>query len=1772
MKINEITIRGEKQEGSELAQSTDLIQLRHSYRVGGNTRGASENHKVKLDDDNIIELVFEDTTTWFCSPNTIEEVFPEAAIKSRSGNGSFEIPTVLRSDDTERGVVSDVIVKVINIFSRKKISTKVKELAADLEKKQLENQSGLYRIDRNFQLQKFTAEKTENPYLLFLHGTASSTKGSFGDLANTELWNQIQKTYGVNVLAFQHESLTKSPLQNALELVVALPKNATLHMISQSRGGLVGDILSRFFNSNENNRGFSENEINQLRKSKRKDDLDKIDELLRIAQTKKIVVKKFIRVACPAGGTTLASKRLDNFFNITFNLIGFGTGLAANPIYAAFKNLIVSVIDSKNKVDVLPGLEAMNPDSPFIELLNNPVSEVSLDNSIAIISGNCNVKINLKALLIIASKLFYRQDNDLIVNTRSMYQSGKREEGKLIQYFFDEGAEVDHFHYFLNKRTNEALALALKAPEDALIPTFTQLQQSSVEELERNALLKLDGGQVFRNTVTGTKPIVVLLPGIMGSNLAQNGDLVWIKYGQFITGKLSKLNINSPNINAPSLIRTSYKSIVDHLSETYDVVTFPYDWRLQLRTRAKLFDTKIKELLKYNQPIKIIGHSMGGVLVRDFIVNHKQTWDTLNASAGFKLIFLGAPLGGSFRIPSVLFGYDSLITKLAKIDLFHTKKELLGVFSKLPGLLSLLPLTTEPENDFSKSDTWSKMREAFGQGDWPLPQSADLTEFKAYRDSALTTEIDYTNISYIAGRDKSTPCGYRIDEVNGSKELVFLCTAEGDQSVTWESGIPSKMIQNNSVYYVNVIHGALANEPEIFSGITEILANGSTNLLSKTRPIVRGDQKVFRSPELNDFDLSPDGIENTILGLAPRAKSKVSERPLRLSVNNGDLKYATYPVMAGHFNDDGILFAEKAINRYLKGALSERHQLGLYPGLIGTNEVLLSMEQDFKGAVIIGLGKLGELTAFQLTKSVEQGVSKYLIQLNSKSFPGTVQAGLSSLIIGCGYGGLTIEESVNAIALGVSNANHKIKKLYGDRARLIEFVEFVEQNKSKALNCFYALHKIEKNTNQSVHAVMDKKKIIETPGAVQSQSVDGTVGWWTRITVKQEDASDESKPENLLFTISTGGAREEQRLLFGSKRIIEQLIKEISTDNQWSARKAKTIFELLIPNDFKDQVKKQNNIVWILDKQTASYPWELLQDGIQDAKPLSVNAGMIRQLITPDYRVKINSVNNKKALVVGDPDLKGFVNQLPGAVKEGQLVSSILSSKGFDAPPLIRESSGKILEALLCEDYKIIHLAGHGEFNPKDPDSSGMIIGNGVFLSTRVIKQMSTVPELVFVNCCFLGKTSGADEKFYQDRYKLAANIGTQLIENGVKVVIAAGWAVDDESALMFTEVFYNSMFDGYNFGESIKKARQAVYSKDGDNKNTWGAYQCYGDQYYKFREEGHSPTAKEYHFLTTEEALMELSNLHSEIETGNSVKDDYLTRIHSISKSVDQADVRSAEITEKEAMVFADLHEYELAIAKFGSLEVSNKSLSFLAMERYCSIRAKKCVADFVHSPKKLKSSLKTIEQVVEDLNSLLRLGQTAGRLGVMGSTFKRKSILLSNKVQKVKAYEEMAYYYYKAYSIPENPYSANALANWLEAEYLLVLLGKRKWGSTIKISKKDSYSLPQSVVAAVSDLRRLKSSLSNRGLDKIDYRDLVSIATIGLCQHVLSPTASSAKDLSTLYKKIWDRSGSQGKKLAEIEHFDFLIDALSQISKTKQVKKSIEYLKKQLVENIDG
>ena len=1766
--MKKIVVRGFKKETFSVEEiqtaKESKLEPKASFQFSS-SRGLSEIHEVEFDKNDFLEFVFEDETTWVGSPDIIHDIFPEVANQNRAVGESFEIPMYLKTDDATRGLIGDMALKVLNVFTKKAVAQKVIDIAARLEKKTLSNTSGLYFINPDFVLSKTSLKNNGKPFLLFLHGTNSSTAGSFGEIAGSELWKYMQATYGQNIIGLQHETMTKSPIKNVIDIFKELPSECTLHVISHSRGGLVGDVLARFCNANS---GFTDTEMAYFEKTGRTADIADINTLTKLASGTKITIDKFIRVACPAYGTTILSKRLDQFLNISLNLLGGIFGPAASLITGEFKELISAAVDTKNDPSELPGLEAMNPDSPFLKILNNPDNPIN--GPLTVISGNCGIKFNLKALLIIASKLFYRRDNDLVVDTKSMYCGSKR--NIPIQYFFDEGPDVDHVHYFKNKKTQDALLLALKSTTIS-IPNFISLEQTLQQALDRNAVLGLDGGGVQYDTVTGKKPILIMLPGIMGSNLDQGGKKIWINYLRFLVGDLTKLDIGKKDIAATSLIKTSYQKLADYLRKDYDVVTFPFDWRMPLTDAAALLKVRIEQYLTFKQPIKIVGHSMGGVVTRDFIINHPTTWKKLNASKDFKVLLLGAPLGGSYRIPYVLAGKDPIISQISKIDLRHTKKELLDMFRKFPGLLGLLP-TSKDLVDFSDVKIWQKMKEA-SLFDWNIPDAKDLQFWGAYRDNILekTDSIDFDNIVYIAGKDDATVCAFEINNNLPDEKIVFKSTAEGDQSVTWESGIPKKLINTDRLYYVNVSHGALANNADMFNGISEILKLGKTELLSRNRPLARSVKTIFNTVEEQVYDVSEDSLESNILGLKEvPVVEKTGTVPLKVSVSNGDLFYSRYPVMVGHFINDGITSAEKVIDGYCNGQLTQRHRLSMYPGDVGTNELFVNFQDDFKGTVVIGLGAPGRLSSFQLAQTVEQGTIKYmldLINLHKKKETANLPAetGISVLLIGCGYGGLSIENSIRSIIQGVQNANKKLDEMTLEGLQLIQRIEFVELFEDRCLQCLYILSRIETEQDSELNIRMPKRQYKKLFGSRRRIPMESENDWWSRITVElhEEKPCDDSEIEtSLRFACTTGSAREEERDLQTSPDIISGLVEEMSTNNQWDAASAKTVFELLIPNDFKDNIKKQGNAIWVLDYAAASYPWELLQDSSNNAKPLVCNAGMIRQLKLEEYRVNVNAVSGKKALVIGDPDLNGFpyAEQLPGAFKEGNLVASILDEFGFEMPNnCFKKSSTQILKALFKDEYKIIHLAGHGIFNEKKPKSSGMLIGNGVFLSTKEICQMSTVPELVFVNCCFLGKIDDKSEALFSKRYKLAANIGTQLIANGVKVVIAAGWAVDDLAALYFTDIFYHAILGGYNFGDAVKEARAKTFAKY-PGTNTWGAYQCYGDPFFKLAEYKKSK-GNTYKYLIAQEAENDLSNLLNKADSKGSQVQYLLKDIVAISTAVDAAGIRNAAITEKEACVYAECNDYENAIARFESLlTMEEAGFSVTALEKYCNIRAKVYVKNWQNGLEKTKQAAK-MEHVINDLKQLLKMSPTAERLSLLGSTYKRKAMVSSNIADKVKALIQSADYYKKAFNMPAYNNKTYSLTNWLEIEKILQLV-KSKPGIKTIIGKY-KFAAPAKVKAAIAEAL---NNMINADAD-IDFWTATSQANALMCAWLLE--GKNTKDLTDAmvldaYTKVWNFAGSQNKKISETEHFDFLIAAYSSLAKKPANVKLIKKIKKDL------
>ncbi|MEB3157712.1 MAG: CHAT domain-containing protein, partial [Cyanobacteriota bacterium] len=202
----------------------------------------------------------------------------------------------------------------------------------------------------------------------------------------------------------------------------------------------------------------------------------------------------------------------------------------------------------------------------------------------------------------------------------------------------------------------------------------------------------------------------------------------------------------------------------------------------------------------------------------------------------------------------------------------------------------------------------------------------------------------------------------------------------------------------------------------------------------------------------------------------------------------------------------------------------------------------------------------------------------------------------------------------------------------------------------------------------------------------------------------------------------------------------------------------------------------------------------------------------------------------------GDAPAPAALASLEGAESEAQTVVDVLRRHGYDCAEAIGgETALDIVNKLYRSLYRVVHIAAHGVFEQKTSDGgsrSGVVLSDGLLITAAEIEAMETVPDLVFLNCCHLGTVKREAVAFN----RLAASVAGQLIDMGVRAVVACGWAVDDAAALAFAEAFYTAMLQGAPFGRAVFRARQAAYATR-SNSTTWGAYQAYGDPDYQLEE-----------------------------------------------------------------------------------------------------------------------------------------------------------------------------------------------------------------------------------------------------------------------------------------------------------------------------------------------
>lgn len=1806
MSTIKIKLRGQElpketysQEDKEFAH----YSISKTFTIENSTRSDVPEQILELGEDEILELGFEDNSFWLGDTESIKQIF--AKDLKRGGDGEvIELSGDIETDEQDRSIVQKVAIKAAKVFVKDKvIRPGISALAKKAENAALKFNDQVFdsfgptvvlSVGKEFELSiaDTTNLDVSKKYLLLIHGTGSSTLGSFGEMKKTPEWEKLVESYGEkNILALQHRTLTCSPLQNVLAAVEALPAGISLDLITHSRGGLVADLLARFVEYKE---GFGEDEKELFKSSDRQTDLDTITEIHRILENKPITIGRVIRVACPANGTTLASKRLDWFLNTMINLLGVAIGGTSNPVFLSLKELVLAAVETKDDVTVLPGLESMNPDSPFIKALNFQGTDKEIKSQLLVIAGSSELSVSFKSLVVLLGKFFFRGKNDLVVDTLSMEFGAKRAKGSVFIYQ-EQSGKIDHITYFKTEKVRKNIQTGLLGKMEEFAGKSRNEGITLLRAQDRGGLV-LEGGTYHRIEVGGKRPILVLLPGIMGSNLKEDkpGDerdkLLWINYGRFLKGHLKSLARHDNDIiEADSLIKTSYRNLGEFLSNTYDVVTFPFDWRLDMKANASLLNIKMGELVKYDQPIKMVGHSMGGVLVRDFMLYHPDTYQKLKDKHSLRVLFLGSPLGGSYRIPYVLFGKDSIIRLLGKIDIKNSTKDLLHVFVHFPGILALLPLNHSGKHDFSDRAFWERLRKASGDESWPIPSEKNLNDFRDYQQLVLENrdkKIDYSDIYYIAGQSRSKNFTVSDLEIKDG-QLLFHTTTRGDESVTWESGIPDKIKELKNYYYANVTHGGLTIEKQIFGAIGDILLHGKTTRLQNVLPEVRGEEKKKFAVEEEIFDISEENTITTLLGLGQDSEASLHENPVHVRVSHGDLGYADYPVLAGHFEFDSILTTEKAIDGKLNGELSRLLSLGLYPGPIGTHQIVMAKDvsnsdQGFKGTIVVGLGVPGELTPFQLMTSVSKGISRYLTIRNERVPREDLREltenpvdkkeekkeilGISVIALANSYGGLSNETSIRAILLGIQDANRKVRAAYKGEVKVVEEIEIIELYQDRALGILKTIKNLEQDGSREFNISVPNLTLTQKMGRKSRIPFDNTSDWWTRIKVTEESewCGEEITGKEILMAISTNGAKEKELPLQVNIDNFESLLEAMTSKNQFDPEIAKLMFEVLIPFSFKEELKRQNNITWVLDKRTASFPWEMLQEDVSGV-PLCIHSGMVRQLATMDFRKNVSNVFDKKALVIGDPDLKGFMPQLRGAEKEGSLVSEKLKNSGFETLTLIKGAGQEIFLKFFTQNYKIVHLAGHGVFDPKKPKKTGMVIGNGNYLTPGDIANLSRVPEFVFVNCCYLGQMDAKAEDENQNKNRFAANIGTQLIEIGVKAVIVTGWAIDDAAALDFCERFYDCLLAGNPFGEATKSARKFIYEKYKSRNNTWGAYQCYGDPFFRLdvNQQGPKNNGK---FYMQEEVELDLLNMISELEVKNAPVDSITKKFLELEEAIQKANMVSPKIYEYRAEVYSKLGQYAKAkesYEKLFQLEKANYSLK--SVEQYCNVSCKYWVEEYQKEPSKNGEALDGIDSAILWLDNLKIVGKTIERCGLLGSAYKRKLMVMDVKDPRFsETLQKASDAYFEAANLSKfkNAYPLN---NAIQLRVIQSLLSKEDKSMDFEGSK-----------PSLTLIQDLKEHLSSKQQEKKDYWDLATDTGTLLSEICVNKVYSEEEQnrLTALFENLWKNGGSPSDKKAEIEHLDVLIKGLS-ILKSGNGKKLLGLLKEvkiELVNSKDG
>ena len=598
---------------------------------------------------------------------------------------------------------------------------------------------------------------------------------------------------------------------------------------------------------------------------------------------------------------------------------------------------------------------------------------------------------------------------------------------------------------------------------------------------------------------------------------------------------------------------------------------------------------------------------------------------------------------------------------------------------------------------------------------------------------------------------------------------------------------------------------------------------------------------------------------------AARREQAPAEKPLRITVTNGDLTFEPEALLLGHYSATRLTGTERIMNDLIGGAMSYSLDVGLYPLSVGSHQIFINTRSNLekgsilprpKAVIVVGLGEEGKLQAVHLVRTVRQAVIAWAQRL-AENKNGVRVFELAATLIGSGGTGVSAGESARLVARGVCEANGLLKDEHSGDGQWprVSHLHLIELYLDRATEAWRSL-RMQEAATPGRYEISDAVKT--GTGPLQRPPDSGYRGAdYDFISVGTKDTK-EGDPL-ISYTLDTRRARSEVRGQRTQSQLLRELVATASNDQNRDQQIGRTLFNLLIPIEIEAYLVGSGEMQMELDPTTARIPWELLDtndDDEVDQRPWAIRVKLLRKLRIEGFREHVTDADaDASALVIGEPESTKEYPRLYGARSEAVVVHSCLTGpNALDGtlvkalisadPSEVGADARTVVNALFERPWRIVHIAGHGAL-PEKGKPGGVVLSNGSFLGPDEIRNMRVVPELVFVNCCHLA--SGDPDQLLNpgfDRASFASGVAGALIDIGVRCVIAAGWAVDDAAASIFAEEFYLSLLRGNRFIDAVGEAREAAYGQSSQS-NTWAAYQCYGDPDWVFRRK--APDANQF-------------------------------------------------------------------------------------------------------------------------------------------------------------------------------------------------------------------------------------------------------------------------------------------------------------------------------------